>query len=277
MSDLHADWEARQRARWLRPDAARFMRADYKRCLQNDYERRFLPPALDRKYRPDQPRDSWGRWVDAGGANATSTETGITDHRVLSDASEDPIVPGAQYAQNRVRNPLTTIRINGQQFELTPAQAARLAIAEARADFSTARVREIDPKWKPTQSWAQTPEGIIKAYNAEAREAQDRAYELSRQGIAPGPFAGESIPARGPKCDFTAAERREINRIGEATGCHTCGTLYPGTMRRNFVPDHQPPSALNSSGRAQRLYPQCAWCSKQQGGAVRRFQTGKYK
>jgi hypothetical protein len=31
------------------------------------------------------------------------------------------------------------------------------------------------------------------------------------------------------------------------------------------VPDHQPPNALNTLGRAQRLYPQCATCSRYQG------------
>lgn len=62
--------------------------------------------------------------------------------------------------------------------------------------------------------------------------------------LKPGPFADESVPARGPGRP-NAAEQREINRIGQETGCHTCGTTDPGTKSGNFVFDHQPPSAFN--------------------------------
>jgi RHS repeat-associated protein len=83
--------------------------------------------------------------------------------------------------------------------------------------------------------------------------------------FVPGPHAGESIPARSTDQRFTAEERRQINEIGQSTGCHTCGTTDPGTPRRNFVPDHQPPSALVPPGTPQRLYPQCIGCSRTQG------------
>jgi len=84
----------------------------------------------------------------------------------------------------------------------------------------------------------------------------------------PGLFAGESIQARTSARDFTAIERAEINRVGAEVGCHTCGSLNPGTKTGNFVIDHQLPSALNPVGRAQRLYPQCLSCSLTQGGWV---------
>jgi RHS repeat-associated protein len=87
--------------------------------------------------------------------------------------------------------------------------------------------------------------------------------------LQPGPHAGESIPARGPQRDFTSGERAEVNDIGKATGCHTCGTKNPGTKGRNFVPDHQPPSGLNPTGGPQQLYPHCLTCSRAQGGEVR--------
>jgi len=90
--------------------------------------------------------------------------------------------------------------------------------------------------------------------------------------LQPGPFAGESIPARGPQPNFTAAERAQVNKIGETTGCHTCGTTNPGTKGGNFVLDHQPPSALNPSGGKQQLYPHCLHCSQTQGGEVRQVQ-----
>jgi uncharacterized protein RhaS with RHS repeats len=82
-----------------------------------------------------------------------------------------------------------------------------------------------------------------------------------------GPYAGESIPARGPARDFTRAERDAINRIGGDTGCHTCGSKSPGTKSGDFVPDHQPPSRL-APGEPQRLLPHCKSCSRLQGGEV---------
>jgi hypothetical protein len=87
--------------------------------------------------------------------------------------------------------------------------------------------------------------------------------------LAPGPHAGESIPARGPERDFTPGEREQINEIGRSTGCHTCGTTDPGTGSGNFVPDHQPPTGVVAPGEAQSLYPHCIDCSRQQGGEVR--------
>jgi hypothetical protein len=152
--------------------------------------------------------------------------------------------------------------------EVEPGQAARLVDAQARAEGSIARVRELDPNWRPTPSFYESVEGRIRAYEAEAREAQARASELARVGVGPGPFACDSIPARGPERDFTAAERREINRIGSETGCNTCGTKDPGTSSGNFIPDHQPPSALNYMARPQRLFPHCLTCSLRQGGWI---------
>ena len=87
--------------------------------------------------------------------------------------------------------------------------------------------------------------------------------------IEPGPHAGKSVPARGPQRDFSARERAQVNEIGGDTGCHTCGTTKPGTKSGNFVPDHQPPNKLNTTGNPQELYPQCVTCSKSQGGTLR--------
>ena len=83
-----------------------------------------------------------------------------------------------------------------------------------------------------------------------------------------GSNAGESIIARGKGRNFTAAERTKINKIGETTGCHTCGVKTPGTKSGNFVPDHQPPSGLVADGTPQNLYPHCSGCSAKQGGQV---------
>ena len=91
---------------------------------------------------------------------------------------------------------------------------------------------------------------------------------INSKTLEPGPHAGEGVPARGPGRDFTQGERDKVNEQGRDTGCHTCGTTDPGTKSGNFVPDHQPPSALNDAGAAQRLYPQCIGCSRTQGGEV---------
>lgn len=89
-------------------------------------------------------------------------------------------------------------------------------------------------------------------------------------GVGPGAHAGESIPA-GPGPRPTAAQQGEINKIGQDTGCHTCGTKDPGTKSGNFVGDHQPPTKINPPGNPQRYYPQCKGCSNIQGGKVRQM------
>lgn len=141
-------------------------------------------------------------------------------------------------------------------------------VREAQARDALGRVRELDPSWKPTPSAYSTIEGYIAAYQADLQQARDRLSQLGNTGIGPGPFAGESIPARGPERDFTTQERTDLNDIGNEAGCHTCGTNVPGTTSGNFVADHQPPSALNRTGASQRLYPQCLTCSLRQGGRI---------
>lgn len=215
MSYVNPIWLEGQRRRWTRHDAHRFAppvppksfaarrleqrRADEElaaaTAAQEEFEREVL--ALRRelasirldyelrrfhqKYSPNQPR-------------------------VLSDAIPDnAAIPGAQYATSRSRG-----SGGGRTSDLEGGQAARLVEAQTRADAAISRVREIDPSWRPTPSFKETPEGSIRAYEAEAKEAQAYANELAGKGLCPGPFAGESIPARGPERSFTAAERGEI-------------------------------------------------------------------
>jgi RHS repeat-associated protein len=110
-------------------------------------------------------------------------------------------------------------------------------------------------------AWASNGPEILGILAATRGRGGPRADALK-----PGPFAGESIPARSPARDFTQAERSAINDIGRKTGCHTCGTTDPGTKSGNFVPDHQPISSLMRTGQSQRLYPHCLNCSNSQGG-----------
>lgn len=88
-----------------------------------------------------------------------------------------------------------------------------------------------------------------------------------KPGVGPGPYARESIPA-GPGARPNAAQQREINRMGQEHGCHTCGTRNPGTKRGDFIGDHQPPTKLNPPGGQQRYLPHCQPCSNTQGGRV---------
>ena len=103
------------------------------------------------------------------------------------------------------------------------------------------------------------------------------ASEGKKDTLQPGEHSGESVPARGPDRDFTPGERDKINEIGGTSGCHTCGATDAGTSSGNFIPDHQPPNALNPTGGAQELYPHCLNCSRTQGGQVRGEQTRKPK
>jgi hypothetical protein len=227
--------------------------------------------AKQTKYSPSQPRvpggnPRGGQWADRNGG-ASSQARGINDPRVISDADPEGIKPGEQYAQAGRRSG-GAILINGRRLELSPRQAAELEGVKARADSAIARLREIEPNWKPTPSAYESVNGLIEKYRADAQQAQDRAGELAQKFIGPGSLAGESVAARGPGRDFTAAERREINRIGYDTGCHSCGTREPGTKTGNFVADHQYPSSINPGGRVQRLYPQCTTCSARQGPYV---------
>ncbi|WP_327234771.1 polymorphic toxin-type HINT domain-containing protein [Streptomyces sp. NBC_01317] len=86
-----------------------------------------------------------------------------------------------------------------------------------------------------------------------------------------GNFAQESIPAASKSQKFTPEERRRIDEIGQAFGCHTCGSIDPFTKSGHYVPDHQPISSWVPNGTPQRLYPQCLPCSRQQAGWARQL------
>jgi len=269
MFQLHPFSLAHERKRFMRPDAYRFLRSDW-RCFAGDRQDPLyqLFEYAEREYRSDQPRVPRG---SSGGGQWTRDDgsVGQTDPRVVSDAPEQPTL-GSRYAQNRTRETLSRVVINGRIVETTPGQQARLAVVEAQARDAIRRVQEVDPKWQPTPSAYESVEGLIEAYRSDARQATGRISELQGVGIGPGPFAGESIPARGPDRDFVVMERANINRIGSETGCHTCGTMNPGTPLDNFVLDHQPPTAWNPLGHPQRLYPQCLSCSSRQGNWISR-------
>lgn len=73
-----------------------------------------------------------------------------------------------------------------------------------------------------------------------------------RVGIVPERYAGESIPARGPERDFCAAERREINRIGEKS---TTLSAMPELLPSAGALDHEEPERSIVMFQSARIRP----------------------
>ncbi|MDJ0514337.1 MAG: hypothetical protein QNJ62_12930 [Methyloceanibacter sp.] len=248
-----------------------------------------------RRYDPNQPRvpasnPDGGQWTDGDGSSGRSRRPSLfarlspgsdLDSDLLFDDSEQL----ARVAQNQGRGQgqgqgsgrardaarhytgVVTLR-NGTQVPATPQQESTIFGLRVEASRLERQIRNFDPNWRPTPSLVQTIQGEIAATRAEVQQAQNYLTGLRERAVGPGPYAKESIPARGPSRNFTETERREINRIGRKDGCHTCGTRDPGTPSGNFIPDHQQPNALTRPGESQRLFPQCWACSRQQGGHV---------
>lgn len=123
---------------------------------------------------------------------------------------------------------------------------------------------------KDPRMYAGLPPWVVMTFLGMGAEGIGEAVE---DGLAstlkPGPFAKESIPASGPKT--TPDEQIQINKIGNARGCHACGAKTPGTNNGNWIGDHQLANRLNPLGWSQRLYPHCQSCSWRQGGGVVTF------
>jgi hypothetical protein len=222
------------------------------------------------RYDPNQPRvpaghPDGGQWTGKGGhaSGPTSILNAVQSaETVISDLGGD-LVPGAQYASRRTRH--GPIFIHGRPVEISLGQANRLAAAEAQAREAINLVREHDPNWRPRPSAYGTVEGLIAAHRADAQQARERFGELQYNGIIPGPYFREGIPARGPDRSFRPGERDWMNELFARHGCHTCGTRDPGTPRGNAVLDHQPPTRYDPLRKRQLLLPQCLACSRRQG------------
>ena len=126
---------------------------------------------------PNQPRVPAGH---ADGGQWTSGGGGGDDRRIISDVTPDnDWIPGAQYASGPRRGPVV-VRIGRQWVKVEGGQAARLVEAQTRAEAATARVRSLDPNWRPRPSVYKSVEGLIRTYESEAQEAQARIRELER-------------------------------------------------------------------------------------------------
>jgi hypothetical protein len=153
-------------------------------------------------YDPNQPRvpvghPDGGQWTSVGGG------AGENDPRVVSDATPDNLWrPGAQYASGPRRGSVP-VRIGGRWVEIEGGQANRLLEAQARAQEAISRVRALDPSWWPRPSTYESVEGLIRAYESEAEQAQARFRELARIETS------LSIPRQRPA---TAQERNDVAR-----------------------------------------------------------------
>jgi hypothetical protein len=142
-----------------------------------------------------------GPWASGSLGRAPS------DPRIISDVLPDnDWKPGAQYAQGRGGRGSIPIFIRGQRLEADPGQAARFIEAQTRAQTAVARLRQLDPNWRPQQSVQSsdfTVESAIRAYEAEAEQARARIRELTRFQTEP------IVPKERPE---TAKERNDIAR-----------------------------------------------------------------
>jgi HK97 family phage portal protein len=135
-------------------------------------------------FNPGQLRDDLGRWIDAGGG-------------VVHEAS----------------------RRRGGRPEGTPAQEARHAVAAARAQDATRRLRELEPTWREPQSASSTIEGRIAHHEAAAAAAEARLAEILR----------DAIPNTNPSWGVNRL-RKELNDRGFL---YTGKTDAPGFMYEN--------------------------------------------
>jgi hypothetical protein len=151
---------------------------------------------------PNQPRVPAGH-PDGGQWTRTASAKGTDARQVLSDVTPDnDWKPGAQYANAR-RPGTVPVRIGQQWFEVELGHANRLFMAEARAQVAIAKVRELDPNWRPDSALRDTVEGQIRAYEAQVEQAQARLRELIR--FEPPPIIPRQRPA-------ASKERHDVAR-----------------------------------------------------------------
>jgi hypothetical protein len=196
---------------------------------------------LHRRYDPNQPR------VPAGSAEGGQwTSGGGTSPREMSGRRGRPFAEG------------------------TPAQQAVMVALRARIDAAAARIKDRDPTWRRPESMISgTVESRIEHMQAVAAAAEAYHAHLVRWGLGgPGRYAVESFGAPiGRRLNDLERDRNDLS--GNRHGCHTCGTMFPGSTNGRWIGDHQPNTAFNPFGRPQEIFPQCQHCSNVQGAYIR--------
>jgi hypothetical protein len=201
--------------------------------------------------------------LPAAPPNIPETQTGPADEGPAPPFADDPNII-------RVGGGNSSARRGGGR-PLTPAEQIRVANFQSTLNA----IRALEPNNRELSQVS--PPGWVPGERDVARVREELGRARARaagetSAIPIGPYARESTPARSSGRNFSVEERREVDRIGNQYGCHTCGATAPGSRLGHWVPDHQPPSGLNMPGGRQRLFPQCLSCSYQQGGEVRQQQ-----
>jgi hypothetical protein len=82
----------------------------------------------------------------------------------------------------------------------------------------------------------------------------------------PGGFARGCVETE-LNVEVTVAQKNDVHYLGNAYGCHSCGTYA-----LQYIADHIPPTSMVNKGltfgRTQKLYPHCGTCAIKQGAAV---------
>ena len=170
-------------------------------------------------YNPAQPRDDIGRWAGGGSIGGQSDGT-----QVAQRGPSGPRTPG----------PLTR-RIGGRDVTISLSQQIRMGTAIARSDSAIRQVREIEPNYRPSASIYEGVEGEIAAREGEAREAEARSMQLSRERMV------ESLRDRGSNAtieDMLLPGGREI------------GVKLPGVD--NGIPNFNVPR-IQTTGKLDRI------------------------
>jgi HK97 family phage portal protein len=232
------------------------------------------------KFDPNQPRDERGRWT----AEARATASSLAAADPQGEGEKPWVVDrnGAnlddQSAAVREASVSAAAAFAPAALALRPAAIAGLAAALEAGGLAAEAVTALAIA-NPVTAAALLGVGAYYAYREwRAHTDQSTLHQTKSDekpsdpakvppSVGPGPFAGDSVPA-GDTPRPTAEEQAQIDAIGDRSGCHSCGTMDPGTKSGRWVGDHQPPTSLNEDRRPQRYYPHCLKCSRTQGGHV---------
>jgi hypothetical protein len=117
------------------------------------------------------------------------------------------------------------MRPRGARPPATPAQQARLVVANANAREAVARVQQLDPNWRAPQSATSRDnsgnyEVMIRAKEAERQEAEARYIALARAGHddaysrRDAPTTAEVLAPRGELVGDRSRYERKIRVVG---------------------------------------------------------------
>jgi hypothetical protein len=152
------------------------------------------------------PGGRGGQFRPKDGEDASSNNA----HAESDVTPDNTWISGARYAGG-VEEGDGENRVGGGSGGGTPAQEARLAIAEAQLQSVLSQLRVIDPNWKPTAGFHSTIEREIADFEAQAQQAQNRLSELTGVGAEPPSEGGHHyVPKSLYKIEPLSPETRNV-------------------------------------------------------------------